>query len=42
MSCPNLLLAYIKAQVVKINDDVKPGIAHELATPSSMKRSPIR
>src|SRR5918995_3271743 len=42
MSCPNLLLAYIRAQVVKMNDDVKPGIAHELATPSSINMSPIR
>ncbi len=42
MSCPNLFVAYIRAQVVKINDEVKPGIAHELATPSSTKRSPIR
>src|SRR5690348_3277842 len=33
MSCPNLLVAYIIAQVVKMNDEVKPGIAHEFFTP---------
>jgi hypothetical protein len=42
ISCPNLLLAYIIAQVVKINDDVKPGIAHESFVPFKTKRSPIR
>src|SRR5919199_3917489 len=41
MSRPNLLVANIRAQVVKINDDVKPGIAHEFDTPLSTKRSPI-
>src|ERR687885_3017551 len=42
ISCPNLLVANIKAQVVNINDDVKPGIAHELFTPLSTNKSPIR
>lgn len=42
MSCPYLLLAYIMAQVVKIKDDVNPGIAHEAFVPFNTKRSPIR
>src|ERR671931_2615937 len=41
-SCPYLLLAYIIAQVVKMKDDVNPGIAHELFVPFKTKRSPIR
>src|SRR5918911_3587532 len=40
ISCPNRLLAYIIAQVVKIKDDVKPGIAHGFFP--SINRSPIR
>jgi hypothetical protein len=41
-SCPYLLLAYIIAQVVKMKDDVNPGIAHEAFVPFNTKRSPIR
>jgi hypothetical protein len=42
MSCPYLLAAYIIAQVVKMKDDVNPGIAHEVFVPFKVKRSPIR
>src|ERR671937_3016065 len=42
ISCPNLLAAYIIAQVVKMKDDVKPGIAHDFFSPSKTNMSPIR
>src|SRR5919198_1098553 len=42
MSCPYLLAAYIIAQVVKMKDDVKPGIAHDFFSPSKTNMSPIR
>src|SRR5215208_5113041 len=42
MSCPNLLVAYIKAHVVKMKEEVNPGMAHPPAGPPRTNMSPIR
>jgi hypothetical protein len=42
MSCPNLLDANIKAHVVKIKEEVNPGMAHPPAGPPRTNMSPIR
>ena len=42
MSCPNLLLANIRAQVVKMKEEVNPGMAHPPAGPPRRNMSPIR
>jgi hypothetical protein len=42
MSCPNLLDANIKAHVVKIKEEVNPGMAHPPVVPPRRNMSPIR
>jgi hypothetical protein len=42
ISCPNLFVAYINTHVVKINEEVNPGIAHDSCNPLRINISPVR